>query len=602
MALTWVRIGNLKGPMGPPGDAAATARLNQLETNVATLTANRWLRGMLPANSNYRELANGVYYVATASTANSFNPPLPFGAAGKLEVSPGENYGRIVEFSTFGSSSRPNQVWQIERSSTGVWGEWSQTNAALPMKHALTGSQVLADLTPGYYWITSLAIAQLIADKNPGFPSPASGHYIVHPGGYGRHEWITTGLNSRPNEKWQMEKRGDGTWTDWWRTDARAAAVNTPISGPSIAGGSTASGFKVVPVTLTRDGNGGASVTTRTSRSERLRHVCTAPGARFRVHIQNANLRDNMKIPGALAMNGLWWGRHAGNGNYSAAPQRLAGAFTTPATGDEWVSPWFNIAQEAGAEYLLSFGFTAAEGQQFAYHIGQSYASEDPAYAGEQQHLGAGNAKSILDVWIEVETYATTPVIATIGSSTPTGVGADWPVQESVVSRVAEKLKALPMHYGGSGDTMANSANFGWERWTRWAGLAKPDAVLMMQHTNDVFEAGMTLATLQSRYNTLMTYLRQNISPNIYVTTVTPRTNVTGPQEDLRRQFNTWLRTLPGGARDCFELGVAVSTDDETLLPAFDSGDGYHLSPAGHAAMAAAINRPITTPPVMYAA
>lgn len=31
MALTWVRIANLKGPIGPPGDAAATARLNRLE-------------------------------------------------------------------------------------------------------------------------------------------------------------------------------------------------------------------------------------------------------------------------------------------------------------------------------------------------------------------------------------------------------------------------------------------------------------------------------------------------------------------------------------------------------------------------------------------
>lgn len=580
----WKRLINLRGPAGT----------NEANSRFAALEAAQWYRGLLPSSVN-GTLTIGAYHVPSSSWAQDNG--LPFAAAGVLEEMPTGGFGRLQKWSTFGAGSRPNQEWKREKMGSAAWTEWTQSNAALPLKRALTPSDVLTTLEPGVYWITSLSVAQGVQATNPGFPSPAAGDLTVWPGAYKRMEWITTGLNSRPNEKWQTERRGDNTWTDWWRTDARAIVP----SGDGSALGGSGSGFKVVPVTLTRDGNGGASKTVREARSERLRYLASASGTRIRFHIQNANLRSNEKIAGVLAMNGLWWGEHASGGAYASAPQQIHGAFNTPADGSGWVSPWLNIPTIRGTEYLASFGFTAASGQEVFYHIGQSYASDNPANASAQAHLGAGDARSVLDVWIEVETYATTPVVATIGSSTPTGVGADWPVQDSVVSLLADRLHALPMHYGGSGDTMANSSNFSWERWTRWAKLAKPDAVVMMQHTNDVFEAGMTLGILQARYLVLMQYLTENICANVYVTTVTPRTNVTGPEEDLRRQFNTWLKTLPGGARDCFDMAPAVSADDETLLPGFDSGDGYHLNTAGHAALESTVDRPLTTPPVMYA-
>ena len=467
----------------------------------------------------------------------------------------------------------------------------------LPQQRALAGSDQLDTLTePGIYWVTSYSIGQSLAANNPGFPSPASGLFIVYPGAYEVQEWVTTGLSSRPNEKWQRERQPAG-WTDWWRTDARAASGTIEVQGGS---GGSGSGFKVVPVTLTRDGNGGSSKTTRAERTERLRHICTAPSTRLRVHIQNANLRSNESLPGALAMTGLWWGEHDANGNYLTTPEHVHGAFTTPADGSEWTSPWLNLPMERGKEYLLSFGFTAGSGQEFFYHIGQSYATDTAADAGAQTHQGAGNARALLDVWLEVETYATTHVIATIGSSTPTGVGADWPVQQSVVSLLADQLHALPVHYGGSGDTMAVSSNFDWDRWTRWEHLAKPDAIIMMQHTNDIFEGGVSMTVLQDRYQALMEYLTGAITPHVYVTTATPRTNITGAQEQLRRDFNAWMKTQPHGAMDCFDMVPAVSADDETLLPEYDSGDGYHLNTAGHAALASVVDRPLTAPPVVY--
>lgn len=572
----------------------AIGQYSGLPSRVAYLETTKWYRGILPSHVD-GPLDPGAYFVGTSSWASTNG--LPFGAAGVFEEMPTGNFGRLQKWSTFGAGSRPNQEWKREKMGTGAWTAWSQSNAALPLKRALVGSDVLVDLEPGTYWITSYSIAQALQANNPGFPSPASGDLIVWPGAYKRIEWITTGLSSRPNEKWQTEKRGDDTWNDWWRTDARAV-VPPAVEGATASSGS---GFKVVPLSVTLDGNGGGSSTIRTAREERLPVKWHAPITRFRVHIRNWNARTDEVFPGALSMTGLWFGEHAGAGNFTALPTQLEGAFTTPADGSDWVSSWQNISITPDTEYLINFGFTAATGQQFYYHNGQSYASELPSNAGQLNHGALGNAKAILDVWIEAETYATTPVIGTIGSSSSAGTGADMPQLENVASLVASKLKALPVHYGGPGDTMANASNFGWERWTRWEHLAKPDALINFMGSNDTFESGMTLATYQARYATLTEYLEGHITKNIYLTTITPRNGVTGAQEDLRRSINTWMKALVD-ARDVFDFVAAVSSDDETILPAYDSGDGYHFNTAGHTALADAVNRPITTPPVAYVA
>lgn len=286
------------------------------------------------------------------------------------------------------------------------------------------------------------------------------------------------------------------------------------------------------------------------------------------------------------------------NGNYKATPSRIHGAFTSPADGSEWVSPWINRPLAAGTEYLLSYGFTAAAGQEFYYHVGRSWGTATAADANAVTGP-PGTGLPLFDVWIEAETPATTPTVASIGDSISCGVGATNPVRDSWLSMYARGRGALPVHYGGSGDALSTSTDATWQKWTRWASLARPDAVIFALGSNDIF-TGSTLAQTQAGFATVAALVRERISPNIYLATVTPRTNVTGVQEDVRRQYNTWLRTLPGGARDVFEYGEAVSTDDETITPAYDA-DGLHFTTAGYEAMASAISRPITTPPVMYA-
>lgn len=570
-------------------EAIAAAAIDA--TNKAN--AAKWTKAGLGSSVDLDTLVEpGEYSFASFAIANLV-VGLPSPASGNFIVHGGQ-YPR-QEWITTGLSSRPNERWQRERITATQWTTWWRTDARSVDVFVKTGLGTSTNLdtllAPGEYPINSYAIASQIV----GLPSPAAGTFTVHPGNYPIQEWATSGLSSRPNEKWQRESPEAGVWTEWWRTDVRAA-VPTPTTPD---GGTSGSGFKVVPLSVTLPGVG-SSFNTVTEKSERHMMGWAAPVSRWRVHIRNGEYRTNVFNEGAITFNGLWFGKHempAGTptGNYTAVPSKIANAFTSPADGSEWVSPWITSPLEAGAEYLLSYGFTVPVGTTFAYHTGQSFSSTSQVNAGEQNVPG-GSGRSILDVWIEAETPATTPVIGGIGSSSSVGTGAQWPVWEAPVSLYARERGALPVFYGGAGETMLNASNFQWEKWSQWANLAKPDAIINAIGSNDVF-GGATLAQMKERYETLNTFLRDSITPNIYLTTIPPRTNVTGSAETVRRQYNAWMR-LQG--RDVFEFALAVSDDDETMIPAMDSGDGVHPSTAGHKASAAAIVRPVTTLPIDY--
>ena len=67
----------------------------------------------------------------------------------------------------------------------------------------------------------------------------------------------------------------------------------------------------------------------------------------------------------------------------------------------------------------------------------------------------------------------------------------------------------------------------------------------------------------------------------VILSTITPRRGLSAAQEAQRERINTWIR-----ARDR-RVDYAAALGGDTLLPAYDSGDGLHPSDAGHAAMAA---------------
>ena len=177
------------------------------------------------------------------------------------------------------------------------------------------------------------------------------------------------------------------------------------------------------------------------------------------------------------------------------------------------------------------------------------------------------------------------PVVAWFWDSLGSGVGATLPVFDSVGSQWCRDNGALPVHYTASGDTMQGWSDASAFKWQRWQGLSRPDAVVHGMGSNDVF-GGASLADMQSRHAASMQLLSRLVSPVIYGTTILPRDGVTGDMEAVRRSYNTWLTS--SGARARFNIVPAVSSDDETIMPAYNS-DGIHLNTAGYAQVAGGV-------------
>lgn len=390
-----------------------------------------------------------------------------------------------------------------------------------------------------------------------------------------------------------------GVWGSW--REIGPASLDTRLtaleSKPNTV--SPVSGLKVVPLQLTLGSATQADAALTGTRRYLMKW--NAPIQRVRVNIQNVHPSSGTLRTGAVDFTGLWVGKHASNGAFTAAPTQVATAFSTPADGSKWVSKWFNLDQTPGVEDLLSFGYTASNGTVFQIG-GSGWKTDAPADASATNPAGmTADGSMPFYIWLEAETYATTPHIAVFGDSLSSGVSAGG-VNYSMLSQYCWGKKALPTHYSNSGDTMQSWAgDLNSFKWKVFDGLAKPDALIWAMGSNDLFADPITLAQAQGYFNTLYPQMLSRVSQNIYLANITPRTAVTGANEVKRRDYNTWLTGLPNGARDLFNFRDAVSADDETLMPAYDA-DGVHMNAAGYAAEAATITRPVTTPPVMYQA
>lgn len=379
-------------------------------------------------------------------------------------------------------------------------------------------------------------------------------------------------------------------FSPWTQIGGTSSAATTASSAPS--------GMKRVGVPITAGHSGSDAPLESTVRMPLLYQ---APITRWRLRIQDINPRSGGTRAGAINLNGVWLGTHTGAGAMTGTVQ-LSGALSIPDGATEYKTPWFNTPLNAGTEYLLSFGYTKATAPWAM--LGYSYQTVLAADAGVDNPAGmTKKGTAPFSIAIEAETYATTPVIASFSDSNGVGTGAANSVHDSWLSQLCRRLKALPDHRGSSGDSMQNSLTGSAYKYTRFADLTKPDCVLFAMGQNDAALTDQTLATMQSIYATTAANAVAAISPNLYAVNLMPRT--TDPWagfEAVRQSYNAWLLTQPGGARDVFNIAAAVSTDDLTITPAYDSGDGVHLNATGFDIVQAAINRPVTTPPVQYVA
>lgn len=565
----WDLIANIRGTQGIPGPAGPA-----------------WPKGRLAASTNWQTLTDGAYPIWTFADASSMTPALPELGGGELEVYT-IGSAKHVRWSVTGGAI--NGIYRNSYNGA-TWAGWKRMDRdpmdAWIMTRLPTGQDANTLDVAGYFGVWTSADAATMTNLPPGMTSglikvERMGNQVF------REAKDFAGLS-----KWEQYSVAGGTQGAWRRTDAGAISIPKE-NGPG-------SGFKVLPLCVTLPSTGTKTVVT--ARRDRHMMVWYAPIFRWKIHVRNYDYRLNQSLPGTVSFNGVAFGEHDTTGAptyaFKTAPSVLATAFTA-VDGAEWVSGWINQPLEAGKEYLLSLGYTAAAGQEFFVQVG-TVGADTNAASFDAIAAPVGTGAALLDVWIEAETYATTPSFAVLDDSTGSGVGAALTVRDSWPSKLAKRLKALPVHYTASGDSYNAYSNTTWGKWTRWQGLDKPDCLIAGLGNNDLFQ-GADLATMKTRVGAVIPALKAITSMTLYWATVFPRTSVTGAQETERRAFNAWLRTLPHGARDCFELAAAISSDDETINPAFDA-DTVHLNAAGYDAVQLAVNRPITSPPVMYAA
>lgn len=135
--------------------------------------------------------------------------------------------------------------------------------------------------------------------------------------------------------------------------------------------------------------------------------------------------------------------------------------------------------------------------------------------------------------------------------------------------------------------------------------------VFLAYGTNDVFSSLLTLAQLQGNFLTAWKQVAA-MGKKVYAATIVPRTTstdgwvttanqttISAPQEAIRRQFNSWVRSLPNPLAGYFEWADASEPSRNAgVWQAGFSVDGVHpngASGAGLAALAGSINPAIFT-------
>ncbi|TVU61562.1 hypothetical protein FQP90_13560 [Paenarthrobacter nitroguajacolicus] len=346
------------------------------------------------------------------------------------------------------------------------------------------------------------------------------------------------------------------------------------------------------------------SLDTRTAVGARIPFKLPADAIAFRVHIHNNNNRYVFNYAGALSFDGLAFGPHdmgttgTHTGKFLGTPTTIATGFTTSATGaTEWVSPWVEADLAANKDYLLSYGYTCAA-QNNASTVAGSWQSTNNTSWNAVEDVGAVLASHTpCDIWLELKVADSVRSVAFLTDSLGLGVSTRLPVYDSFPMQHARANGYLPLMYSHSGSTMD-----GWAaaptslRFTKWAAMAKPDALVWSLARNDIFASGADLATLRSRFAALYPIITGVTSTNVYLTTVLPSFDAAAPAEAVRQAWNNvLLDELPGNAVTAFDLGKAVESSTVGVLDSrYSAGPGnIHLNRQGDALCARTINQPL---------
>jgi GDSL-like Lipase/Acylhydrolase family len=120
-----------------------------------------------------------------------------------------------------------------------------------------------------------------------------------------------------------------------------------------------------------------------------------------------------------------------------------------------------------------------------------------------------------------------------------------------------------------------------------------PDIGVALYGINDIANQHATVAETISGYEQLAAKAK-GLGVRLFFGTLTPISHAAQDQlgvEDQRRELNDWIRKQPGHV----DYERALIGADGWLEPAYDSGDGVHLSDAGAARLARVLDDWIAT-------
>ncbi len=443
---------------------------------------------------------------------------------------------------------------------------------ANPFKRNLTASESMNDLTtPGFYRVLSQATADALGLPRDSVTGGAA-EVEVKPVGVAVVQEIK--YLAPVSENWQREKYANGTvWGEYRRTDFHNFAL---MPG-------TTAGYKLTAQSFTTGFGGG---TTTGSGFMRYLATLTPFAGRGRICVANVNPRFLGTHGAAVNLTAVTLAVAGANGAQSTVTTVETGA-TTGTAG--YRSPVVDFAAYAGKD--IQIGLDYSSGGTIQQNYGTGFGGSGTGAAG----TGAATKQTTLPlfVWIEFEVPWWVPTYAAKGDSLAIAVGATNPLYDSPISQLARRTGGVPMHWAHSGDSLANWPR-GSAKWNLYGkNVAPADAVILSDGSNDVF-GGATVSDLQNRFLANAEIARQKISPNIYATTIAPRTAITGTMEDTRRAYNAWLKSGAAPIRGVYDFAAAISSDDETIIPAFDA-DGIHYKTAGYTAQTDLL---VAVPPV----
>lgn len=361
-------------------------------------------------------------------------------------------------------------------------------------------------------------------------------------------------------------------------TDAAGAANVSP------------SGLKTVPLALTL---GTSSAQNRPAKGScRLKIQYNAPIQRFRVCMSNRNPISGKSTGATVTVSKVTIGGHVGGGKFTGAPKQIAANLSIPADGAPAYGPWQTYQIDPMAEMLLGYDY-AASGEVSGL-LGSSWKTATGTSTTIAPDDLSTDWLAPLDIWLEVETLSTTPVIAVMGDSLSSGVGATWSVFDSWLSQYCRRVGALPVHYSASGDNARSWAgDFNSYKWTRWDGTTAPDTLIWALGSND-FGGSVPLTETQDNTLKIIEQVRKKWNPSLYTTTITPRQNrFTDQDETNRRTYNAWLKQRTW-ARAVFDFDAAINDGANGIKAEYNSDD-VHLKTIGYTVEAELIPANIVT-------